>query len=118
MSGREPFQPAALSRCRVVLVRPRVAGNLGATARVMRNFGLADLVLVAPEADPLDVRARRRSTHGEAVLHRCRCAADLGAALDDCVLVIGTSARVGGLVRRQSVGTPEEVLPRAAEALA
>lgn len=44
----------ALSQCRVVLVRPQVAGNIGATARVMRNFGLNDLVLVAPEA-----RARR-----------------------------------------------------------
>ena len=38
--------------CRVVLVRPQFAGNLGATARVMRNFGLTDLVLVAPGADP------------------------------------------------------------------
>ena len=31
--------------CRVVLVRPHIAANLGATARVMRNMGLTDLVL-------------------------------------------------------------------------
>jgi tRNA C32,U32 (ribose-2'-O)-methylase TrmJ len=96
----------ALHHCRVVLVRPRVAGNLGSVARVMHNFGLSELTLVAPEADPLDPRARRRSTHGEAILHRCRRVADLGEALADCVLAVGTSARVGGLVRRQSVGTP------------
>ena len=34
--------------CRIVLVRPEVAANLGATARAMRNFGLSDLVLVSP----------------------------------------------------------------------
>jgi tRNA/rRNA methyltransferase len=110
--------PDALARCRVVLVRPQVAGNLGATARVMRNMGLTDLVLVAPEADPTDSRARRLSTHGEAILGNCRRVAELAEALADCVLAVGTSARVGGLVRRQSVGTPEEVLPRAAAMLA
>jgi tRNA C32,U32 (ribose-2'-O)-methylase TrmJ len=57
----------SLDNCRIVLVRPRVAGNLGSTARVMRNMGLSDLVLVAPEADPEDPRARRLSTHGEAI---------------------------------------------------
>ena len=36
---------AVLSRCRVVLVRPQFAGNVGAAARVMRNMGLSDLVL-------------------------------------------------------------------------
>ncbi|HXG09483.1 MAG TPA: hypothetical protein VNK04_06810 [Gemmataceae bacterium] len=42
----------SLHRCRVVLVRPRIAANIGAIARVMRNLGLGHLVLVAPEADP------------------------------------------------------------------
>src|SRR5919202_452287 len=72
--------------CRVVLVRTEVAGNLGAAARVMRNFGASELVLVAPVAD--------------------------------CVLVAATSARAAGLFRRQSVGTPEEVMPRVVEAMA
>jgi tRNA/rRNA methyltransferase len=104
--------------CRVVLVRPQIAANLGATARVMRNMGLSDLVLVAPAADPADVRARQLSTHGEEVLERCRVVAELGEAVADCVLVAATSARVGGLFRRQSVGTPEEVMPRVADAMA
>jgi tRNA C32,U32 (ribose-2'-O)-methylase TrmJ len=45
--------------CRVVLVRPHIAANLGATARVMRNMGLSDLVLVDPVADPNDRAARQ-----------------------------------------------------------
>ncbi len=108
----------ALEQCRVVLVRPEVAGNLGATARVMRNLGLTDLVLVAPQADPADRDARKLSTHGEAILDRCRIVADLGDAVADCVLVAGTSARVGGPFRRQTVGLPREIMPLLVDALA
>jgi tRNA/rRNA methyltransferase len=107
----------ALSNCRVVLVRPQVAGNIGATARAMRNFGLSELVLVAPLADPLDPESRQRSTHGESILHQSRTVGTLDEALADCLLVAGTSARVGGPVRRQSVGWPRQVLPRLAEVL-
>src|SRR4051794_19304541 len=107
----------ALSNCRVVLVRPKIAGNLGATARVMRNMGLSDLVLVAPEADPADRQARQLSTHGEHLLDRCRTVAELGDAVADCRLVVATSARTGGPYRRQSVGAPDEILPRVVEVL-
>jgi tRNA/rRNA methyltransferase len=101
--------------CRVVLVRPQTAANLGATARVMRNFGLTDLVLVAPLANPADADARRLSTHGEDVLDRCRTVPELADAVADCVLVTATSARTGGLFRRQSCGTPQEIMPHLVE---
>ena len=52
------------------------------------------------------------------MLDRCRVVADLGEAVADCVFVAATSARVGGVMRRQSVGTPKEVLPRLADAMA
>jgi tRNA/rRNA methyltransferase len=104
--------------CRVVLVRTEVAANIGATARVMRNFGLSDLVLVAPSADPRDLHARALATHGEELLDSCRVAADLAEAVADCVLVAATSARTGGLFRRQSVGAPEEIFPHLVEAMA
>ncbi len=103
--------------CRVVLVRPRIAANIGAAARVMRNMGLVDLVLVAPEASPNDPEARRLSTHGEDVLERCRKVADIGAAVADCVMIAATSARAGGLTRRQFVGPPDEIAPRLLDAM-
>jgi TrmH family RNA methyltransferase len=103
--------------CRVVLVRPQFAANIGSAARVMRNMGLTDLVLVAPEADPADAEARRLSTHGEDVLAHSRTVADFGAAVSDCVLIAATSARVGGLTRRQFVGAPEEVASRLIESM-
>lgn len=102
----------SLQRVRVVLVRPQVAGNLGATARVMRNFGLDQLVLVAPAADRDDREARKLSTHGEAILDQARIVATLDEAIGDCVFVAGTSARTGGPFRRQSVDTPDQIAPR------
>jgi tRNA/rRNA methyltransferase len=108
----------SLANCRVVLVRPRIAANVGAVARVMRNFGLSELVLVAPEAELDDPRGRTLATHAEDILDAARVVADFDAAVADCQLVAGTSARTGGLFRRQSVGTPEEILPRLLPALA
>jgi tRNA/rRNA methyltransferase len=106
-----------LTNCRVVLVRPEVAANVGATARVMRNMGLTDLVLVAPIADTTDRSARQLSTHGEDILDRCRIVPDLSEAVADCVFVAATSARLGGLFRRQSLGTPAQVLPHLVDLL-
>jgi tRNA/rRNA methyltransferase len=101
-----------IERCRVVLVRPEIAGNIGSTARAMRNFGLRDLVLVAPIADPHSEDARRLSTHGESVLKSMHVVATLRDAIGDCSFVVGTSARSGGLYRDSSHDTPEQVIPR------
>jgi tRNA/rRNA methyltransferase len=98
--------------CRVVLVRTEFAANLGSAARVMRNLGLSELVLVAPAADPRDRQARQLAAHGEEVLDRCRVVADLGDAVADCVAVAATSARAAGPYRRRSAAPPDEVLPR------
>lgn len=88
-----------LENCVVVLVRPHYAGNIGAVARVMRNMGASQLVLVAPVADPSDRRARKRSTHGEEILTRARILPDLPSALHGCIAAVGTSARSGELIR-------------------
>ncbi|MBA4063375.1 MAG: hypothetical protein C0501_06615 [Isosphaera sp.] len=101
-----------LTRCRVVLVRPHFAGNLGSVARAMRNFGLADLVLVAPYTSPDNPEARRLATHGEPILDAARVVPDLGAALADCVLTLATSALTAGVVRRGMTGTPAGLMPR------
>lgn len=108
----------ALHHCRVVLVETHYPGNLGAVARVMCNFGLGDLVLVKPVASPHDRNARQMSTQGETILDRARVVGDFAEAVHDCVLVVGTSARSGGLFRRQSVGTPDEIMPHVVECLA
>ncbi|HZZ80412.1 MAG TPA: RNA methyltransferase, partial [Gemmataceae bacterium] len=107
----------AIERCRVVLVETHYPGNLGATARVMFNFGLRDLVLVSPRAERTDKNALQMSTHGQPILDNARTVSDLDAAIGDCVLVVGTSARVGGLFRQQNVGPPAEIMPHVVDVI-
>ena len=102
----------SLSNCRVVLVRPHYAGNLGSTARVMRNFGLTDLVLVEPYASRDDLEARRLATHGLGVLDSARVVNELGEAISDCVFTLATSALTAGIIRRGMIGTPGEMAPQ------
>jgi tRNA/rRNA methyltransferase len=111
------LEKTKLENCRIVLVRPQIAANIGATARVMRNMGLCDLVLVQPAADPCDPQARKLSTHGEEILKQARIVQSLSEAVRDCTLVAATSARTGGLFRRQSMGPPDEIIPHLVEQL-
>jgi len=102
-----------------VLVRPEIAANVGATARVMCNLGASELVLVAPVADHLGEQAQQLATaHAGHLLQEARVVPDLATALADCVVVAGTSARTGGMYRRQTVAPPEAVAPLLVEAMA
>lgn len=101
----------SLSNCRIVLVRPHYAGNLGATARVMRNFGLTDLVLVAPYCFATDLEARRMARGGLDVLDSARTVPELGDALADCVYSFATSSLTAGLIRSGTIGTAAERMP-------
>ncbi|HYK92767.1 MAG TPA: TrmH family RNA methyltransferase [Thermoplasmata archaeon] len=74
----------------VVLVRPKEDGNVGAIARVARNFGASSLTLVAPRAG-LGPEARRRAMAGLALLKSARVARSLVEATDGMDLVVGST---------------------------
>ncbi len=74
----------------VVLVRPKEDGNVGAVARVARNFGADRLVIVNPKA-PLSTEARRRAMGGIPVLQRAVRAASVEEGIADADLVVGTT---------------------------
>ena len=79
--------------CRVVLVRPRNPNNIGAAARAMKNFGFAELALVAPHAP---VWEEARAAVGAADLLACaRLSPTLAEAVVDCSFVVGTVGRGG-----------------------
>jgi tRNA/rRNA methyltransferase len=73
----------------IVLVEPRVEGNIGAVARVMANFGAKSLALV--RAPPIGEEARKRATRGSTVLDSARSCETLEEAIADVDLVVGTS---------------------------
>ena len=85
-------RPEALARVRVVLSHPSHPGNIGAAARAMKTMSLADLALVAPRRFP-DPEATALAAGAADVLERARLAATLDAALADCTLAVGFSAR-------------------------
>lgn len=78
---------------RIVLVETSHPGNIGASARAMKNMGLSSLVLVRPRCRP-DAEAEARAAGARDVLAGARVEDSIAAAIADCGLVIGTSARV------------------------
>jgi tRNA (cytidine32/uridine32-2'-O)-methyltransferase len=77
---------------RIVLVRPTHPGNVGATARAMKNMSLRNLYLVEPENFP-SAQASDRAVGADDLLRNASICASLDEALVGCHLVIGTSAR-------------------------
>jgi tRNA/rRNA methyltransferase len=90
---------------RIVLVRPRNPENVGAVARVMRNFDLRDWAIVALGTHDF-ATARRVAVHAEDLLDRPRLCSTLDEAVADCAWVVGTSART---TRGRARLGPEEV---------
>ena len=79
----------------IILVRPLYAGNVGSVARAMKNMGLKDLRLVAPEADRGDDMAIKMAMGGRDVLEGAQIYSDLPAAIGNLKWVLGTSRRRG-----------------------
>lgn len=76
----------------MVLVETSHPGNIGAVARGMKNMGLHELVLVRPEVMP-DGKAYARASGADDVLDAARIVDTLDEAIEDCVEVVGASAR-------------------------
>ena len=73
----------------VVLVEPKIEGNVGAVARTMKNFGLGDLRLV--RSCELGDEAFKRAKHARDLLENAESYESLEDATKDCSLVVGTS---------------------------
>lgn len=76
----------------VVLVNTSHPGNIGACARAMKNMGISRLTLVQPADFPSGV-AVGRAVSALDILENATVVESLKAAITDCALVIGASAR-------------------------
>jgi len=77
---------------RIVLAGISHPGNIGSAARAMKNMGLERLCLVAPDRFPA-MEATVMAAGADDVLERAQVFADVPAAVADCGLVVGTTAR-------------------------
>ncbi len=76
----------------IVLVATTHPGNIGAAARAMKNMGLSQLRLVQPKHFPC-AEATERASGADDVLAKAQVFNSLADSIQDCHLVMGTSAR-------------------------
>jgi len=90
----------------VVLCRPSEPGNVGAACRAMKNMGLSQLRVVAPE--PMDSAALlARAVHAGDVWRDARAFGTLAEAVADCSIAVGTTCRRGR--KRKASMRPREL---------
>lgn len=82
-----------LNNIHIVLVGTSHPGNIGASARAMKNMCLSRLDLVAPQRYPSE-EANSRASGADDLLAEARLHDSLDRALHGCRLVVGASARL------------------------
>jgi tRNA/rRNA methyltransferase len=109
-----PVRDELLSRLSVVLARPAFAGNIGASARVMANFGVRQGILVAPRCDINSLEARQYATGSSAVtLATLATVGSLREALVGVTTAVAVTRRTGKM--RQPTVTYEAISERLAQ---
>jgi tRNA (cytidine32/uridine32-2'-O)-methyltransferase len=89
----EQNPPALPAQPSIVLVGTSHPGNIGASARAMKTMGLSQLRLAAPECDPFADEAVAMAVGADDLIGAASRHDDLAAALADCRLVLGCTAR-------------------------
>jgi tRNA/rRNA methyltransferase len=109
--------PPELARVVFVLVGTSHPGNVGSTARAMRNMGLAHLRLVAPRFADMSTQpeAIAFASGADAILQEASVHAELADALADCSLAVAVSAEPREFSAQPQ--TPEAVCAQALASL-
>ncbi len=102
-------------KVRIILVEPHEAGNVGAAARAMKNFGFRDLVIAGSRPQRVDDISEWWAKGAVDVLQELRHVETLAEALADARLSVATTAVRGRHVAEQL--TPFEVARLAEETL-
>ena len=102
-------------KVRIVLVEPHEAGNVGAAARAMKNFGFTDLWIAGPRPQRFDEVSDWWAKGASDVVENATRVATLEEALADVHLSVATTAVRGRHVFEQL--TPHDVAQLAAEHL-
>ncbi|MCY4177102.1 MAG: RNA methyltransferase [Endozoicomonadaceae bacterium] len=82
---------------RIVLVNTKHAGNIGSAARAMKTMGLSSLCLVDPAAEFPAEQATVLASGAADILEMAEVTKTLKQAVEDCVFVVGVSARIRGV---------------------
>ena len=95
-----------LAHISIVLKETAFPGNIGSTARAMKNMGITDLRLINPPRDRRE-EARALASSAKDLLETATTYRSVAEAVADCQIVVGTTARLGGW--RKKVWTPRDI---------
>src|ERR1044071_9090624 len=98
----------------IILSHPQMGENVGAAARAMKNFGLSELVLIAPKFEWPNDRAKVLASGSADILENAKLYPTAAEALKDFNLVLATTARERDILKE--IHTPEAAARRLREA--
>ena len=78
---------------RTILVEPKSEENIGAVARVLKNFGCSDFYLVNPP--DIGKKAIAVASHAYDVLRACEIVGSIEEAIENSAIVAGTTSKHG-----------------------
>ncbi len=93
MAGTDSTRPSARGGPAIILVKPQLGENIGATARAMLNFGLTDLRLVKPRDGWPNPTAEATASRADAVLEAAHVFATTEDAISGLHHVLAVTAR-------------------------
>ena len=82
----------------IIFVEPETPGNIGSVARVMKNFGFYNLILVNPVE--ITDEAYKLAVHAEEIIESAVIVGSLEEALTYVDMSVATSANTSGGVLR------------------
>src|SRR5262245_15144328 len=94
----------------VILSHPQMGENVGAAARAMKNFGLSELILIAPKFDWPNDRAQVLASGSADILDNAKLYPSAAEALAPFNLVLATTARDRDILKE--IHTPEAAARR------
>lgn len=77
----------------IAISRIQNPGNLGAIARILKNFSIKELYLINPECNHLDQEARNRAKHAQDILENAKIIKNIKSIKANTI--IATTSRLG-----------------------
>lgn len=94
----------------IILVKPQMGENIGAAARVMSNFGLSELRIVAPRDGWPNFQASAMAVHATPIIDAAKIYPSTEEAVADLEMVYATCCRMRDM--QKPVLTPRELMPQ------
>ncbi|MBC7080681.1 MAG: RNA methyltransferase [Thermoplasmatales archaeon] len=79
--------------CFIIVVEPKYAGNLGAIARIMKNFGFKKLIVVSPSFDIDSDDCRKYAMHAQEIIDNAKISGRFEDAIKEMDYVVGTTSK-------------------------